>query len=147
MKTLNDKFRTPLEVAQLESPSGQAEAILSAIELMLNGLSEADRAAVQHRLGGQFGAKTATTSPLLGTIINLFKERPQRTVSEIKTEVATRGIETSSRTVYNAIGHLARKGHIRQIDYGRYVLADGSVLVTAEPIHCAPPRNVVDGDL
>jgi polyribonucleotide nucleotidyltransferase len=129
---------------------GRVQAVLSAIELLLEPLSPLEREQVRRKLLERFGA--SVEKPLMSAILDFVQERAKRQsdgvrVSEIKQEVVRRGIETRERTIYNAIGHLARQKVLRQIEYGRYILADGSYVETAEELSCDPARQLADGDL
>jgi DNA replicative helicase MCM subunit Mcm2 (Cdc46/Mcm family) len=130
--------------------SARASAVLVAIDLLLSPLSSLEREQVRRKLLECFGA--SVEKPLMSAILDFVQEKAKRQsdgvrVSEIKEEVIRRGIETRDRTIYNAIGHLARQKVIRQIEYGRYILADGSYIETSEELPCAPPRHLADGDL
>jgi hypothetical protein len=70
---------------------------------------------------------------VLGTIVRLLPRRRDWTVEDLKQSVSQRGVEASPKEIYNALGYLARKGRIRRVGYGRYVV-DGVELVTSEDL-------------
>jgi hypothetical protein len=77
----------------------------------------------------------STTAPragdVLGTIIRLLPRQKAWSVAELKQRVDDNGVEATAKEIYNAIGYLARKGRVRRIAYGRY-LVDGMELATVD---------------
>ncbi len=76
---------------------------------------------------------------MLGTIVRLLPDREEWTVADFKHEVASEGVEATTKEIYNALGYLTRKGHIRRVGYGRYLI-DGGILITAEDLGGEPGR-------
>jgi len=76
---------------------------------------------------------TPKAREVLGVIVRLFPQNESWTVEALKQRISERGIEANPKQVYNAIGYLNRKGHIRRIGYGRYV-ANGIEIVTSEDL-------------
>jgi hypothetical protein len=70
---------------------------------------------------------------VLGVIVRLFPQNESWTVEDLKRRISERGIEANQKQVYNAVGYLNRKGHIRRIGYGRYV-SNGIEIVTSEDL-------------
>jgi hypothetical protein len=78
--------------------------------------------------------KTATApkaGEVLGTIVRLLTRQKEWSVAEIKTQVDHQGVQATHKEIYNAVGYLARKGRVRRIGYGKY-LVDGTLLDTAD---------------
>jgi hypothetical protein len=83
---------------------------------------------------------TPKAREVLGVIVRLFPQNESWTVDALKQRISERGIEANQKQVYNAIGYLNRKGHIRRIGYGRYVF-DGIEIVTSEDLGGQPSRH------
>jgi formylmethanofuran dehydrogenase subunit E-like metal-binding protein len=81
---------------------------------------------------------------VLGVIVRLLPRQQNWTTEDIKQEIASQGITATAREVYNSIGYLVRKGHIRRIGYGRY-LVGGGLLETADDLGGEPARDEQDG--
>jgi len=62
------------------------------------------------------------------------------TVEDAKKEVASQGVEATPKQIFNAIGYLARKGHIRRRGYGRY-LVGGAELTATDDLGLEPARD------
>jgi predicted transcriptional regulator of viral defense system len=80
---------------------------------------------------------------VLGAIVRLLPQRESWTVAELKQTIDERGIPATPREVYNAVSYLARKGHIRRVGYGRYLI-DGVPVVTAD--HLGGQPSITEGD-
>jgi len=119
---------------------------LDLIRALLASLPDADRARFLHEL-------TATIKPMsgpragevLGAIVRLLPQRQSWTVAELKQTIDERGITATPREVYNAVSYLTRKGHIRRIGYGRYLI-DGVPVVTADHLGGQPSITEEDSD-
>lgn len=108
--------------------------ILAAIKTLVEGLSPEERARVLSEITEIIRPISAPRAgEILGKIIKLLPRQKNWTVEELKQQVAEEGIEAEPKEVYNAVSYLARKGHIRRIGYGRYVV-DGVEIVTAEDL-------------
>lgn len=76
---------------------------------------------------------TIRAGEVLNLITKLLPERRDWTVSDLKESVREEGVQATAKEIYNAIGYLNRKGHIRRVGYGRYVV-DGVEVVTADDL-------------
>ncbi|HZP08385.1 hypothetical protein [Methyloceanibacter sp.] len=76
---------------------------------------------------------TTRAGEVLDMIARLLPERRNWTVSDLKQSVLKEGVTASAKEIYNAVGYLNRKGHIRRVGYGRYVV-DGVEVVTADDL-------------
>lgn len=122
----------------------RVEKTLELIETLLSSLPKADRARFVRSL-------TATIKPMsgpragevLGEIVRLLPQRQSWTVAELKQTIDERGITASPKEVYNAVSYLTRKGHIRRVGYGRYLI-DGVPVVTAD--HLGGQPSITEGD-
>lgn len=118
-----------------------AERKAAAIRELLDPLSAEERDAVLQRLTELLRPIPAPRAgQVLGTIVHLLSVRPEWTVDALKGEVQRRGVEAGPREVYNALGYLTRRGHIRRVGYGRYIV-DGALLVTADDLGGETTRN------
>lgn len=75
--------------------------------------------------------------------MRLLPRQQNWTVEDIKREIASQGITATAKEVYNSLGYLARKGHIRQIGYGRYLIG-GGLLETSGAFGGEPARDEED---
>jgi hypothetical protein len=105
--------------------SGVANSVFEA-------LSEEDRQDVLDKLVEMLRPIPAPRAgEVLDAVVKLLPRRKDWTVNDLKEQVSAKGVSASPKEVYNAIGYLARKGHIRRIGYGRYVV-DGTVIVASD---------------
>ena len=74
---------------------------------------------------------------VLGTVVRLLRRQPNWTTEQIREEVSKEGVEASNKEVYNALGYLTRRGHVRRVGYGRYII-DGVGVVTSEDLSVEP---------
>ena len=74
---------------------------------------------------------TPRAGDVLGTIVRLLPRQKDWTVDDLKKRIVEAGVGASSKEVYNAVGYLTRKGHIRRVGYGRYVV-DGMEVITSD---------------
>jgi hypothetical protein len=112
---------------------------------LLASLPEDDRARFLREI-------TATIAPMsgpragevLGAIVRLLPQRKSWTMTELKRSIDERGIPARPKEVYNAMSYLKRKGHIRRVGYGRYLI-DGMPIVTAD--HLGGQPSITEEDL
>lgn len=123
------------------------DAVASAIVTLLKALSPQERESVLR----QAAAKTrAVPVPRAGNALSLVVQAIPRdrewTVAEIKASV---GDGVTPKEVYNAIGYLTRKGHIRRVGPRRYEQAartgSASSAPTDPPPSSAEPPEPVPG--
>jgi hypothetical protein len=81
----------------------------------------------------------ARAEKVLGKILQFPRDKSW-SVDELKDKIAACGIEAKPKEVYNAVSYLARKGHIRRIGYGRYVV-DGIEITTPDDLGGPPSRH------
>jgi hypothetical protein len=114
------------------------------IKTLLASLPDADRARFLHELSTAIKPMSGPRAgEVLGAIVQLFPKRESWTVSELKQLIDDRGINATPKEVYNAVSYLARRGHIRRVGYGRYLI-DGVPFVTAEDMGGQP--SITEGD-
>jgi hypothetical protein len=77
---------------------------------------------------------------VLGAIVRLLPRRKSWAMPDIKGGIAREGVQASPKEIYNAIGYLTRKGRIKRVGYGRYII-DGAMLETLEDIGIEPGRS------
>jgi hypothetical protein len=82
---------------------------------------------------------------VLGTIVRFLSNRKDFTVAELRRQIIDeQGVNASPKAIYNAIGYLTRRQHIRRVGYGRYLI-DGIPVVTADEVGGQP--SITEGDL
>jgi hypothetical protein len=77
---------------------------------------------------------------VLGAIVKLLPRQRDWMVDDIRKRVAGTGVGASPKEIYNAIGYLARKGHVRRVGYGRYVV-EGVEVQTSDDFGGATARH------
>ncbi|WSH64914.1 hypothetical protein U8Q05_25850 [Rhizobium ruizarguesonis] len=120
---------------------GSPQSIADAIKFMLANLREDDRETVLAEIT-EFvrPIPVERAGDVLGAIVKFVQKNQNITVDEIKQAVLHAGIEAKPKEVYNAIGYLTRRGHIRRVGYGHYIV-DGVEIVTSEDLGGASSRN------
>jgi hypothetical protein len=128
-------------------PAGdpRAEKISDAIKTLLSALSPEE----QHRILREIAealqpVPTPRAGEVLGTIVRWMPRDAEFTVEDAKKGVAAQRVEATPKQIFNAIGYLARKGHIRRQGYGRY-LVGGVGLTTADNLGLEPTPDDDDG--
>jgi hypothetical protein len=121
--------------------SALSQTVVNAIKQLVSGLSSADRARVLREITEIIRPiPVARAGEVLGAVVRLLPAQKTWTVDQLKQSIADQGLEAPPKEVYNAVSYLARKGHIRRVGYGRYVV-EGVELVTAEDLGGPPSRH------
>lgn len=95
-------------------------------------LSEQDREDVLDELIEQLRPiPTPRAGNVLDAIVKLLPRKKDWTAQHLREGVTEKGVSADPKEVYNAIGYLVRKGHMRRIGYGRYVV-NGAVVVASD---------------
>jgi hypothetical protein len=117
------------------APANQlSEAIVSGIRTLVAGLPPQEQERVLREITEMLRPISAPRAgDVLGTLVRLLPKRRDWTVADLKQVIGETGVEASPKEIYNAIGYLNRKGHIRRVGYGRYVV-DGVEVVTADDL-------------
>lgn len=116
----------------------EAASIASIVFHAFRTLPPADQQVVLDRLIKMVRMIPATRAgDTLGTVIRILPRRKEWTAEQIRSEVAAAGIEASVRDVFNAIGYLARKGHVTRLGGGRY-LVNGVAVQTSDNLGGEP---------
>jgi hypothetical protein len=80
---------------------------------------------------------------VLGTIVRFLSKRSDFTVADLKRQIQEQGLAVTPKAIYNAIGYLTRKRHIKRIGYGRYLI-DGIPVMTVDDL--GGERSITEGD-
>jgi hypothetical protein len=103
--------------------SALSQTVVYAIKELVSVLSPADRARVLREITEIVRPiPVARAGEVLGAIVRILPAQKRWTVDQLKQSIADQGIEAPPKEVYNAVGYLARKGHIRRVGYGRYTV-------------------------
>lgn len=86
---------------------------------------------------------TPRAGKVLGAIVQLLPREREWNVAEVKKQVAEEGVQATTKAIYNALGYLTRKGHIRRVGYGRYVVS-GIEIITSDDLGGEPARDEDD---
>jgi hypothetical protein len=101
----------------------QAEKIAEAITTLFATLEASDQHVLLDRLNKDVRIIPASRAgDVLGMVARIIPKKPDWTAEEIRSEVAAAGVQATPRDVFNAIGYLARKGHIQRLGGGRYLI-------------------------
>jgi hypothetical protein len=118
----------------------RAENVISAIKTLIAGLPRPEQERVVAELNKLHPIPTPRASEVLATIVRLLPQRRDWTVDEVRRSVDARKVEASPKEVYNALGYLTRKGRIRRVGYGRYIV-DGAELATLDDLGLPSTRH------
>ena len=76
---------------------------------------------------------------MLRVVASTLPQRRQWTAKGVREAIQVKGITASPKQVYNALGYLRRKGHIKQVSYGHYIVKDiGVGIVTSDDLGAEP---------
>lgn len=118
----------------------QLEKITEVIRNLLSALPRSEQIRVLRELNNAIQPISAKQAGhVLATIVQLLPERREWRVEDLKNGVAAEGVAATPKEIYNAITYLARRGHVRRIGYGRY-LVNGTGLITSDDFGGEPPR-------
>jgi hypothetical protein len=121
-----------------------AQAIVSAIGTLLDGLSPAQKELVLRKVIEKLRPiPVPQAGDVLGIVVQLLPRDRQWTVSELKQNVEKQGVPVTAKEIHNALGYLTRKGHIRRLGYGKYIIG-GIPVVTADDFGGEP--SITEGD-
>jgi hypothetical protein len=116
------------------SEDSRSDQFAEAIRVLLSPLSAQERDHVLRKVTEKLRPIPAPRAgEVLEAIVLALPQRRDWTVEELRETVQQHGVEASRKEVYNAIGYLTRKKHMRRIGYGRYVV-DGTEIVTSDDL-------------
>lgn len=121
--------------------TAERENVLEAVRLLLRSLPVSEQELVLAELSDALRPiPVPRAGPVLGSVVRLLPQKEEWAVSEIKQQVEAEGTQASNKEIYNALGYLTRKGHVRRLGYGRYYV-NGAVLETSEDLGGEPTRD------
>jgi len=138
-------FPQPPKGDDSEPSSPEAARLLKAIWELVPLLPVAD----QQRLADEIvrvvrPIPAFRSGDVLGSVVRFLPKQPQWTAKQIREQVAASGVQATSREVFNAIGYLIRKGRVKRLGNGQY-LVDGAGLTTTDNLGLEPTRYEEDG--
>jgi hypothetical protein len=117
--------QTPAELAK-------ASKMADAVVTMLESLSPATREAFLTELTEKLRPIQAPRAgDVLQAIVHLLPQKADWSIGDLKESVGASGVSATPKEVYNAIGYLTRKGHVRRVGYGKYIV-DGAMLIASD---------------
>jgi hypothetical protein len=132
---------TRLCVKKHVEPVNSYRSVTDTIKVLLSHLSDEDRENALEEIKKFIRpVPIEKAGDVLAIIAKVIPKRQNWTVDELKFEVKRLGSEFKDKEIYNAIGYLSRRGHLRRVGYGRYVV-DGIEIVTAEDLGGETARN------
>ena len=117
----------------------RAEERVEAIRKLIQTLEPHEQEQLARELSAAL-SPTPKAGDVLGNIVKFIGKQREWTAVEIKQQIDELGLEASSKEVYNAIGYLAKKGHIKRVGYGRY-LVNGMLIATSDDFGGATARH------
>ncbi|OWK20792.1 hypothetical protein AJ88_26690 [Mesorhizobium amorphae CCBAU 01583] len=128
------RLQTPESKASSGSDDSRPDQVAQAINTLLGLLSPTERDLVLRKVTDKLRPIPAPRAgEVLEAIVLALPQRRDWTVEALRETVQEHGIEASAKEVYNAIGYLTRKKHMRRVGYGRYVV-DGTEIVTSDDL-------------
>lgn len=122
----------PREALPESASDPRVRQTLTLIKTLIASLPPADKDRFLQELTATIRPLTAPwAGEVLGAIVRLLPQQSNWTVAELKKKVDEEGVTASPKDVYNAMTYLARKGRIRRVGYGRY-LVDGMMMATSD---------------
>jgi hypothetical protein len=116
----------------------RAEKISDAIKTLLSMLTLAEQHQVLQKITEAVQPIPAPRAgDVLGAVVRWIPRDSKWTVEDAKQGVAAQGVAATPKEIYNAIGYLTRKQHIRRIGYGRYLI-DGAEIRTLDDFGLEP---------
>jgi hypothetical protein len=136
-------FPTPL-ITSDDLADPRVEQTLALVKTLIDSLPPQTKEQFLREMAeGLRPSITPHAGEVLGTIVRFLSKRADFTVSELKRKIEEQGLTVSPKTIYNAIGYLTRKRHIRRIGYGRYLI-DGIPVTTVDDL--GGERSITEGD-
>lgn len=122
-----------------------AHAIAAAIETLIDGLSPTEKELILRKITEKLRPiPVPQAGDVLGIVVQFIPRDRQWSVSELKKQIEAGGGEIAAKAIHNALGYLTRKGHIKRLGYGRYII-DGMPVVTADEV--GGQHSITEGDL
>jgi len=130
--------REPLRSAGAEAR--RVEQSLELIRTLVESLPPEARELVARELARSELTHEATPISVLAKVVSMLPPQQTVTVSELKQQIVSRGVGADAKEIYNAISYMARKGKLRRVGYGRYVV-DGVEIATSDDLGGASARH------
>jgi hypothetical protein len=130
------------DAGALDAPAGaSAESVVVAIKTLIAGLARPEQERILTELNKLLRPIPAPRAgEVLGAIVRLLPRRRDWTVDDLKRSIDAETVEARPKEIYNALGYLVRKGRIRRVGYGRYIV-DGAELTTVDDLGLPSTRH------
>jgi len=138
--------KSPKPPIESDEAAERTKAYARAVQIMLDALPLAERETVIRLLSESVRPSEAGSKAgdVLGVLLRLLPKNERWTVEDFRKGIEQHGVEATDKQMFNAIGYLTRKGRIKRIGYGRY-LVEGVPIVSADDI--GGERSITEGDL
>ena len=101
----------------------RTKAMTTAIMVLLEALSPAERERVLRQAMDKLRPiDVPRAGGVLGAVVQLIPLDREWTVKELRQQLEQDGTSIANKELFNAVGYLTRKGHIRRLGYGRYTI-------------------------
>jgi hypothetical protein len=136
------RIDTPTSEPASDAGAGvRAENVVSAIKTLIAGIPHPEQERVLAELNRLFRPiPTERAGDVLSTIVRLLPSRRDWKVEDLRRSIDAQKVEATPKEVYNALSYLVRKGRVRRIGYGRYIV-DGAELTTVDDLGLPSTRH------
>lgn len=138
--SLKSTIKSDSAPLSLAGDDARVSASVNAIRQLFAALPADQRQIVFLQLAKEISPiPTPRGGVVLSEMARILAGRVHWTVPDIKKAFEDSGSDALPKDIYNAVGYLARRGYIKRVGYGRYIV-EGAELTTAEDIG-EPSRN------
>ena len=124
-----------------DTGDARVEQTLALIKTLVGSLPPRDRHQFLRDIADAVRPLSAPRAgEVLGAIVHILPQRKLWSVADLKKQIDEQGVSASAKEVYNAIGYLKRKGRVRRIGYGNYIV-DGVQIQTSDDFGGETTRN------
>jgi hypothetical protein len=117
------------------------ERVAAIKSLVKTTLSRDEQEQLIRELSEMVGTGQVRRGAVVGAIAQILHLRDHWTVREIKERIIEeQRIPASGKEIHNAVGYLTRIGRLQRVGYGKYLVAGGGLLTTAEDLGGEPDR-------
>jgi hypothetical protein len=132
---------TRKEAAAHAAPVARAENVVSAIKTLIAGLPHSEQERVLTELDKLIRPIHAPRAgDVLSAVVRLLPTRRDWKVEDLRRSIEAEQVEAAPKEVYNALSYLARKGRVRRVGYGRYIV-DGAEVATVDDLGLPSTRH------
>lgn len=128
--------RLPSAEGAVDDRAQQAlfESTLALVKTLLEAMPHDQKQRVAREVMKSVGPpESPKAGDVLASILNFVKKNQEFTVAEVRERVDLSGVSAAPKEIYNALGYLTRKGRVRRVGYGKYIV-DGVSITTSDDL-------------